>query len=293
MQESPRFAYRANRDEHLYALIEIRGNDSQEFLQGQLTQDVAKLDAAISLPAAWCNAKGRVITLIRLLALQDAIGLVVPASLADAVVQRLAMYRLRSEVSIEKASEKWTCVAVSGADDLERLEHAGLLPDANAACSAKGLIAVDYSAADRFVEIYGFEKVFAEAGLAFEMPLSRQQHAAMKIRAGLAEILPANTEKYTPHMLNLDRLGAISFDKGCYTGQEVVARTEHLGESKRRLQAYRCDAAGIAVGDKLSDGEREVGTVVNVQGQELLAVTPTALDERALSIDGYPATPLN
>jgi folate-binding protein YgfZ len=276
----------------LYALIKIRGNDTQEFLQGQLTQDVAKLDAAISLPAAWCNAKGRVITLIRLLALQDAIGLVVPASLVDAVVQRLTMYRLRSDVSIEKSDEEWTCIAVSAADDIEQLDHAGLLPAANAACSSKGLIAVDYSTADRFVEIYGFEEALKKAGLTFEKPLSEEQHAALKIRAGLAEITPANTEKYTPHMLNLDRLGAISFDKGCYTGQEVVARTEHLGESKRRMQGYRCDAPAIEVGDKLSDGEREVGTVVNVQGHELLAVTPVASHGSPLNIDGSTATPM-
>jgi folate-binding protein YgfZ len=292
MQASPCFEHRANRDDHLQALIEIRGNDSQEFLQGQLTQDVAELDAAISLPAAWCNAKGRVITLMRLLALQDSIGLVVPASLVDAIVQRLMMYRLRSDVSIEKSDQEWTCIAVSGAEDLERLDRAGLLPDANAACSSKALIAVDYSDTDRFVEIYGFEEAIKKAGLTLEKPLSEEQHAAMKIRAGLAEITTENTEKYTPHMLNLDRLGAISFDKGCYTGQEVVARTEHLGESKRRLRRYRCDAPGIEVGDKLSDGEREIGTVVNVQGTELLAVTPVALHERALRIDGFTVTPL-
>jgi folate-binding Fe-S cluster repair protein YgfZ len=93
-------------------------------------------------------------------------------------------------------------------------------------------------------------------------------------------------------MLNLDRLGAISFDKGCYTGQEVVARTENLGESKRRLMRYRYEAPDVAIGDKLSDGERDVGTVVNVQGTKLLAVTPVASHDRALTINGVTATPL-
>ncbi len=111
--------------------------------------------------------------------------------------------------------------------------------------------------------------------------------------AGLAEITTENTEKYTPHMLNLDRLGAISFDKGCYTGQEVVARTENLGESKRRLKRYRCDAPGIAIGDKLSDGERDLGTVVNVLGNELLAVTPVAMHKQPLAIKGVTAKPLD
>ncbi len=275
----------------MYGLIQIRGNDAEEFLQGQLTQDVAALGTASSLPAAWCNAKGRVITLLRLLALPDSIGLVVPISLVDAVVQRLTLYRLRSDVSIEVTTEEWADVAVSEADAFERLDAAGLLPDANAVCAGHGLIAVDYSAADRFVEIFGSSAAFGKAGLKFDSVLSDEEHIAMTIRAGIAEITPANTEKYTPHMLNLDRIGAISFDKGCYTGQEVVARTEHLGHSKRRLMHYRCTAPDIAIGDKVSDGERDVGDVVNVSGADLLAVTPVAMHEQPLTINGATATP--
>ena len=276
----------------MYGLIQIRGNDVEEFLQGQLTQDVASLDAASSLPAAWCNAKGRVITLLRLLALPDSIGLVLPTSLVDAVVQRLILYRLRSDVSIEATTEEWAGVAVSEADAFERLDAAGLLPDANAVCAGHGLITVDYSAADRFVEIFGTSAVFGKAGLKFDSVLSDEEHTAMKIRAGFAEITLANTEKYTPHMLNLDRIGAISFDKGCYTGQEVVARTENLGKSKRRLMRYRCNAPDIAIGDKVSDGERDVGNVVNVSGEDLLAVTPVAMHEQPLTINGATATPV-
>ena len=155
-------SFRRCQDDDLYGLIQIRGNDVEEFLQGQLTQDVASLDAASSLPAAWCNAKGRVITLLRLLALPDSIGLVLPTSLVDAVVQRLILYRLRSDVSIEATTEEWAGVAVSEADAFERLDAAGLLPDANAVCAGHGLITVDYSAADRFVEIFGTSAVFGQ-----------------------------------------------------------------------------------------------------------------------------------
>ena len=85
-------------------------------------------------------------------------------------------------------------------------------------------------------------------------------------------------------MLNLDKLGAINFTKGCYTGQEVVARTEHLGKSKRRLMRYEADKDGIDVGDKLSDGERQVGEVVNVVGCDLLAVAPVDLHDHTLIV---------
>jgi folate-binding protein YgfZ len=279
-------------NDNLYELIHIGGNDAEEFLQGQLTQDIARLEAAISLPAAWCNAKGRVVTLVRLLSLEDTIGLVVPASLADIVIQKLTMYRLRADVSIEKSAEVWTSLAVATQDAFTQLDGAGLLPDANAACSGHGLIAVDYSVADRFVEIFGSGEAIDRAGLAFDSTLSDEQRTAMKIRAGLADITVESTEKYTPHMLNLDRVGAISFDKGCYTGQEVVARTENLGQSKRRLMRYQCDAPGIAIGDKVSDGEREVGSVVNVSGKDLLAVTPVAMHDQPLIINGVTATPI-
>ena len=104
------------------------------------------------------------------------------------------------------------------------------------------------------------------------------------IRAGVPNIDDTNTEAFTPHMLNLDKLGAISFSKGCYTGQEVVARTEHLGQSKRRLMRYEADLDGIAVGDKLSEADRNVGEVVNVVGRELLAVTPVELHKQPLKI---------
>ena len=103
--------------------------------------------------------------------------------------------------------------------------------------------------------------------------------------AGVPTIDESNTEQFTPHMLNLDKLGAINFSKGCYTGQEVVARTENLGKSKRRLMRYEADGDGIKVGDKLSDDDRNVGKVVNVSGRDLLAVTPVEMHEQTLTID--------
>ena len=115
---------------------------------------------------------------------------------------------------------------------------------------------------------------------------------AAKIRAGIPEITEHYSEKFTPHMLNLDLLGAISFEKGCYTGQEVVARTQNLGRSKRRLMRYRTDAA-LAIGDSLSDEDRHVGEVVNVAGNDLLAVTPVDVHDRTLLANGVEVTPIS
>lgn len=111
------------------------------------------------------------------------------------------------------------------------------------------------------------------------------------IKAGVATIDASNSEKYTPHMLNLDKLGAISFTKGCYSGQEVVARTENLGKSKRRLMRYVADKEGLSVGAKLSLDDRNVGEVVNVHGRELLAVTPVEIHDQSLVNNGISVTP--
>lgn len=93
------------------------------------------------------------------------------------------------------------------------------------------------------------------------------------LQHGIPEVAAAQTEKFTPHMLNLDLLGAVSFDKGCYTGQEVVARTHYRGATRRRMLRFRASAP-LQPGDKISDGERDIGEVLNAIDREVLAVVP-------------------
>ena len=215
----------------LYRLITVSGTDRIAFLQGQLSQDISRLKSSGRMLAAWCNPKGRVIAIFRVIDQGREIALLVPEALLEKLVQRLTMFRLRADVEFT-------------------------VPD-----DFGGLIQDD------------------EADL------------VKLIRAGMPNIDDTNTEAFTPHMLNLDKLGAISFSKGCYTGQEGVARTEHLGQSKRRLMRYEADLDGIAVGDKLSEADRNVGEVVNVVGRELLAVTPVELHKQPLKIGAATVTP--
>ena len=93
------------------------------------------------------------------------------------------------------------------------------------------------------------------------------------------------SEEFTPHMLNLDLLDAVSFDKGCYPGQEIVARTHYRGATKRRTARFDVDGP-VTVGDKVSDGERDIGEVVNAHGNSCLAVVPIARADEALFING-------
>ena len=119
--------------------------------------------------------------------------------------------------------------------------------------------------------------------LLFGLP-SRQAAAWLlgNLRAGRPEVWQAQSEEFTPHMLNLDRIDAISFDKGCYPGQEIVARTYYRGATKRRCQRFESDKP-LAPGDKVSDGSRDLGEVVNAAGTALLAVVPVDADRDALS----------
>lgn len=275
----------------LFQIIEIAGNDARSFLQGQLTQDMNELDDRPALLAAWCDPRGRVIVVVRVIATATGAALAVPSGLADAVAGRLSMYRLRARVEITRAD--WSALAVSSESDLAALAAAGLLPaERHAAARGDGIVTVDTGAPSRVVELYAPAAVVQRAGLHSLQLLSSDEWQLAWIEAGLPLIDGEASAKYTPHMLNLDCLDAISFTKGCYTGQEVVARTQHLGKSKRRLMHYRTGTGEVRPGDKLRQGDRDVGTVVTTADDHLLAVVPVELHSETLSVGGTTASPV-
>ena len=120
---------------------------------------------------------------------------------------------------------------------------------------------------------------------------SGDKSALEMLQAGIPEIELAQSEKFTPHMLNLDLLEIVSLDKGCYPGQEIIARTHYRGASKRRCLRFE-STEPVSPGDKVSDGQRDVGEVVNAIGTDLLAVVPLEKATDELSIDGAPLVPL-
>ena len=107
------------------------------------------------------------------------------------------------------------------------------------------------------------------------------------LKSGRPEVWQAQSEQFTPHMLNLDLIGAVSFDKGCYPGQEIVARTHYRGATKRRTHRFKA-ARLVSAGARVSDGERDIGEVLNAIGTDLLAVIPSDKADAALVVDGVP-----
>ncbi len=275
----------------MFRLVRIEGDDAASFLQGQLTQDVRELGDTCALLAGWCNPQGRVIAVQRLLAQDGAFGLVLPADLAESVLRRLLMYRLRAKVELTLATS-WQAIAVATAADLDALAARELLPDGGrGACRrAGGITALELGGPTRCVELYG-RSADLDA-LALTAPLSAPDWQKALIEAGIPTVTAATAGQYTPHMLNLDRLGAVSFTKGCYTGQEIVARTEHRGRTKRRLRRYRLESGTAAPGDRLLHKDREAGEVLNAAGPDLLAVVPTDLRTEPLTVNTHRAVPL-
>ena len=199
--------------------IAVTGPDALEFLQGQLTNDLARLGNEEEILAAWCNPKGRVIWFGTVRNIDDGFGLSAPAETAEEIVRRLTVFRFRSKVEFE-------------------------IRDDGAAVDLGDLIQNGYA----FV---GSEQM----------------------------------EQFTPHMLNLDLLDAISLEKGCYTGQEIVARTHYKGATKRRTLRFESDAP-VSAGSKVSLGGRDIGEVLNSAGNDLLAVVPVDKADALLTVNG-------
>ncbi|XSG84465.1 MAG: YgfZ/GcvT domain-containing protein [Methylohalobius sp. ZOD2] len=263
------------------AALAIRGGDAETFLQGQTTCDVRQITSEQSGLGAFCNPQGRVIATFRILRDETGFLLLLSADLAEKVAQRLRLYVLRSDVIIETADVALFGLTLASAAPLqERLQP---LPR-----TVEGVTRVHQlhwikmpGPGERFLILGTTEAArslwfdLAENRKAAERPATDWQ--LQDIHAGLPTVTAATSEEFLPQMLNLDALGGIGFDKGCYTGQEVVARTHYRGQVKRRLYRARLAAhATPTAGMKLQAKDKTVGQVVNAaptdSEQELLAV---------------------
>lgn len=273
----------------MFSSILVTGPDAGSFLQGQLTQDLHSVNTGHSPLAAWCTPQGRVIAVMRLVAVDSGFRLVLPKSLVSVVIEGLQRYRLRANVTFGESGSEWQAAAVANEADLAMLQAGGLLPDKEADCGrqAGDVAAVCLDDERQTVELYGDLRK-----LQLQMPLSDDSWQEARLRAGIADLGPASSGKFTPHMLNLDRLGAVSFSKGCYAGQEIVARTQHLGNSKRRIAAFSA-SRNVAAGSKIDLDGTAVGEVVASAGRALLALLPLELHQRDLAADGVSLAPLN
>jgi hypothetical protein len=262
--------------------LAVTGADRIDFLQGQLTQDLRRLDRDPILTAAWCNPKGRVMALVTVVGDGDRVLVFLPGWQADDFAERLLRYRLRAAVDIATEPGVRLAAVDSGPGGVQ-------LPEGEPVLAIRPLPGSD----PRVMEICAATAHVEELDPATLLSADAWRLAC--IRAGRPVLHPDTVEAFTPHMLNLDLLDAISFSKGCYTGQEVVARTENLGRPSRRMLRFAAAAPPPAPGSRLLDeAGGTAGSVVQAAavdgGSELLAVVSIKQLGGALGLeDGTPA----
>ncbi len=255
------------------APLQVDGRDAAAFLQGQITCDVRCADGNRSLPGAICNPEGRVLANFRLLARDNSFLLLLAADLITAMQHHLRRYVLRADVNLTTAP--LACLGVQG--EPEALPAAAPR-EADTVAQIGDLTWVRIPDPQPRWLLIGDPAALSRWQRQHESPLaSPQSWILADICCGIPWITAATSGRFLPQMLNLDLLGGICFDKGCYTGQEVIARVHYRGQVKRRL--YRFFAPGAEPpppGTAVMEEEENVGEVVNAapvaEGTELLAV---------------------
>ena len=267
------------------ALIRARGNDAQNFLNGQLSNDVRLLDAAHSQLAAWCSPKGRMMAVFRLFRRGDDFLLQLPMALRENLLKRLRLFVLRAKVTLESADDL-VGIGLSGpqAESLLR-DVAGFAPGGNDRGETRDEVTI--------LNISGphprFELI-APTATAVNLwnslktratPAASPVWAWLDIMAGVPNVYPETNEEFVPQMANLELLSGVNFKKGCYPGQEIVARMQYLGRLKQRMYRAHVNSANLPhPGEAIYAPDfpgQAAGTVVDAQpapdgGYDLLAV---------------------
>ena len=291
--------------------LRVAGSDATRFLQGQLSNDLGQVSAQRSALAGLHNPQGRTIALLRIvhLAPNDFLALL-PRELAAPVAARLSKYVLRAKVKVTDESQSWriTGLIACGLRGAPGLRSPETAPGPLAAYPAvageqrrlgeRVVICMDEQPA-RWLLIAPASTATGSAAasggeLPHSVPARREIWHQLDIISGLPQVYGATSEEFVAQMLNLDLVGAIAFDKGCYTGQEVIARAHYRGRVKRRLQRFRSRGPlDLRPGDSgdLPDGRafKVVDAVRLEDGRcDFLAVAPLATAEPELSAAAQP-----
>ncbi len=251
-------------------VIAVTGADATAFLQGQLTNDVARLGQDRVTLNGYCTAKGRLLATFRVWRDEQAIYLQLPSELLPGLHKRLSMFVLRAKATLVDDSSSWSTLAVFGHGAEARLREAfGVAPTSAGTCAVAGAcrlmrLAGAPQVEERFLvivptaELAGVERKLE--GLP-EVPSGAFWWS--EIDAAIPTVFAATQEKFVPQMINFEVVGGVNFKKGCYPGQEVVARSQYLGKLRRRMQRALVAGEAQAGADVfISGAEQPVGTVV-------------------------------
>ena len=263
-------------------VIAFRGEEAATFLQGQLTNDVRGLHADVAQWNGYCSPKGRLLGNFLMWRQGEDYCLQLSGDILPGVLKRLSMFVLRAKAQGRDASDEAVRLVVAGPQALAAVTAAmGAVPEAAMRAIATDAGLVVRVGADKFV----LSVAPARAADVWQTlrqsatPVGAPVWDWLRLNAGIPMIVAATQEQFVPQMVNLEVIGGVSFQKGCYTGQEIVARSQYLGKLKRRMFLAHVDAAA-APGDNLYSADIEgqaTGTVVNAApapngGFDVLAV---------------------
>jgi len=264
---------------NLFDIIFVGGKDRVDFLQGQVTQDIEKLDEHKTRNAAFCNPKGRVVATCQLFQFNENIGVIVHHTMCEIIIERLKKYVFRSDVNIKLSSDTWSsCFKNVDSNEIRK----------QVTMNSDQFIVINDLRGSGAKEIFSnTEKIEV-----LKNSMRNSEWKAARMTENLVDISIDNSEKYTPHMLNMDITDGISFQKGCYVGQEVVARTEHIGRAKRRVIVYKVDSTDIKLDDKLFFNGKDTGAqIISIEGSTMMAIINISFKDKSLQYDSGNALP--
>jgi folate-binding protein YgfZ len=253
-----------------YGLLQVAGEDARTFLHAQLTNDIENLAPGTARYAGWCSAKGRLLATFLVVPFPGGFLLQLARDLVPTVAKRLSMFVLRSKVKITDASALWAQFGQWEPGDGNPLSVNEI----------GGAITVRIDA-DRSLVLAPENSYSPDA--------SPDEWALAEIRAGRPLIAQATQDQFVPQMVNLELSGGVDFKKGCYPGQEIVARAQYRGAVKRRMVRLR--GAALQPGQEIYSDDapgQPSGTVVNSTGDEALAVLQVSAIEAKSPVRAEP-----
>ncbi|MBU0592400.1 MAG: folate-binding protein YgfZ [Gammaproteobacteria bacterium] len=266
------------------SVIQFAGEDSENFLQGQLSCDVKQAMLEQARLGSYCTPKGRMLATFLLWRSEEGFFMQLPAPLREAIQKRLSMYVMRSKVKVSDASEQMIRLGIAGeAAPAALAELGGAAPEDDYAVGKCGPATLICLPGQRFEILVAPEDAAAVWQTLSKhcTPVGSGRWEWLEIQAGIPMVTAGTQEQFVPQMANMELIGGVSFTKGCYPGQEIVARSQYLGKVKRRMyRAHLQSDVAPQPGDVLfgqGPSEQSGGMVVNAQpapdgGFDLLAV---------------------
>lgn len=254
-------------------LLELKGDDAFTFIQGQVTNDIKLLDGNHAHYTGYCSPKGRLLALFLAFSHYDHIHLQMPKELIESIAKRLKMYVMRSKVEITDVSASIIKFGISGANatellkpifkELPQVDYELVSLDNGALIKLPGNPVTNTARYEIFTDALNAPIIW-QALAENAKPVGAECWEWLEIQAGIPEVTLKTQEEFVPQMLNLDALNAINYKKGCYTGQEIVARTHYLGKVKRRTQlAHIASISMPKVGSDVVDSNQQaIGKIV-------------------------------